>query len=598
MAINITSKFSVNLSEVVQNSISAVKAIRNRERMQKEAEFQKAIANGLSYDEQLLMRKKQMEDEKKSGFSDPEYILSLEKSISDTNKLNRFNKYRTKYTQSLAEMSAGKINEEQYVSVLNSQLEGVDDPELRLEIQGNIAEGEAKLKTYNNTILSNQIKKAKYDGTKTTLQDAISKVSAARASALVNKEEDEVTAYDETMSALNSQLSVVTIEDSITDFQVNSSTKGVDPLEKLNFIKSEIAKADPNIVIKVGDKSYTSAQQFWSLERDSFLDGSSKIFGDFFKDLEADTKNKINERVSKFGYPTADVLDATVSTFNNLRTKPEMAPFLNKIDITQATLMTDATEKLAKKIMEVGEFNTEFKEADTELKNIQKKYNVDTTGYQIQMAERLANLVRGNVIPKDEALKTAPEISIKLPSVSAQETPVPSVGKRTSAAPKVGDVIPGTNLKYESADISNLGTPEAPVPGAAPKVGDVIPGTNLKYEQADIENLKVETAPVVPQEGDTRENAQGQKEVFTPEGLWNPVSTTVVSAPTQPVAPTTPTTEPVKAYSGSSIVDYLGSIKQDNSFATRSKLAVEKGIANYTGTAEQNTELLKALRGF
>lgn len=49
-------------------------------------------------------------------------------------------------------------------------------------------------------------------------------------------------------------------------------------------------------------------------------------------------------------------------------------------------------------------------------------------------------------------------------------------------------------------------------------------------------------------------------------------------------------------YMGPSIVDYLGSTGQASDFASRSKLASEKGIQGYTGSAEQNTQLLQALR--
>ncbi|MBD8007724.1 N-acetylmuramoyl-L-alanine amidase [Bacillus norwichensis] len=46
-----------------------------------------------------------------------------------------------------------------------------------------------------------------------------------------------------------------------------------------------------------------------------------------------------------------------------------------------------------------------------------------------------------------------------------------------------------------------------------------------------------------------------------------------------------------------SIVDYLKSIGADSSLANRKKLAAEYGIKNYTGTAAQNNQLLKKLRG-
>lgn len=57
-------------------------------------------------------------------------------------------------------------------------------------------------------------------------------------------------------------------------------------------------------------------------------------------------------------------------------------------------------------------------------------------------------------------------------------------------------------------------------------------------------------------------------------------------------------TPPNNVYTGVSIVAYLNSIGVDSSFNNRKNLAAQHGINNYTGTAEQNTRLLKILRGF
>jgi len=49
-------------------------------------------------------------------------------------------------------------------------------------------------------------------------------------------------------------------------------------------------------------------------------------------------------------------------------------------------------------------------------------------------------------------------------------------------------------------------------------------------------------------------------------------------------------------YTGSSIVDYLNLAGQPSDFSSRAKLAQQYGIPDYTGTAEQNTQLLNLLR--
>ena len=49
-------------------------------------------------------------------------------------------------------------------------------------------------------------------------------------------------------------------------------------------------------------------------------------------------------------------------------------------------------------------------------------------------------------------------------------------------------------------------------------------------------------------------------------------------------------------YQGTSIVDYLKSIGQDSSYQARASLASQYGITNYTGSREQNLQLLNTLK--
>lgn len=59
----------------------------------------------------------------------------------------------------------------------------------------------------------------------------------------------------------------------------------------------------------------------------------------------------------------------------------------------------------------------------------------------------------------------------------------------------------------------------------------------------------------------------------------------------------TTTSQPKGDQKTNSIVDYLNSIGVDSSFANRKRLADKYGISNYKGTASQNTQLLKKMRG-
>ncbi len=50
-------------------------------------------------------------------------------------------------------------------------------------------------------------------------------------------------------------------------------------------------------------------------------------------------------------------------------------------------------------------------------------------------------------------------------------------------------------------------------------------------------------------------------------------------------------------YQGNSLVDFLKSVGQPPDYASRATLAASKGITGYTGSAQQNTQLLNVLRG-
>lgn len=567
MAVEIRKKFAVDLSTVVNKSIDAVRAVRRREQALKEAEFQRAIADGLSYDEQIAIRERQLTEEGKSLLSDAEYKTDLMESINETKKLNRFYKYRAKYATALGEMSAGKTNEKDFLRTLENELIGVEDEQLRVEIQGNIAEAQLKVKQYNDTILSNQVKKAQYDGTEATLNSAIARVKKARTSAALSDNEDEVSAYDETLSALNSQLSTVKIQDAITDFQVTSTTRGTSPVEKLNFINSQIKNANGNTPIKIGDRTYESAAQFWGIERENYLAGDSKVFGDFFGEFEVEQKNKVAAEMVRFGYPTATVLDSTLRVMNELKTRGEIQPYLAKLDVTQAAVMSDSVDKLAKKIMEVGEFNTAFKEADAQLVNIGTKYGVDTSSYRITLGERLANLIRGDVISKEEGVETAPNIDIGLPDVNANPlAPLPNAAA-TNPTP-----TPATN--YGGGSIVDY-------LASAGQDSSFNSRASLA-KQYGITNYT----------GTAAQNTQLLTALKTGGAASTPTPAAAVAKPTVPATVATGGS----SYTGGSIVDFLTSSGQDSSFAARTKLATQYGITNYTGTAAQNTQLLNSLK--
>lgn len=616
MAITLSQKqFSVNIANIVNGAIDAVKSIRKTEQFKKESEFQKAVASGMSYNDQVDFRQKQYDEEKGSQFFDQEYLDTVLQSIADTKKLARFDTYRTKYSQTLGDLNSGKINSVQYLNTLQDSLNSVTDPELRQEIQGEIVTAQGEVKKYNDTILSNQVKKAQYDGTAKILTSTISQVTKAQAEASISGNDDQSTALDLTLSALKSQLSGVKIQDSITDFQAHNATKGTNPLEKLSFISQQIQSADPNTPIKVGDTTYSSAQNFWSQQKDSYLAGTSQTFGKFFDELGKTTQDAIDSNTVKFGYPTQAVLDSTSQVFDTLRNDPTVAPYVQKLDITQATVMSKAVDTFAKKIIDIGTNDMNFKDAQAQLLNLGTKYNVDTTAYSLQLQSNIDNQLislqnQGKLTGAEAAALTGP-VNAPLPKIDmtkpADTTTAPATTPEAGGTPHIvqsGDTLSAI-AKSNNLSLTQLlelnpsmkANPNSIQPGQKVNITPVTPTTPT---------TPAPTAPVKPAVVPTQTPAPAPAVPVTKTNTPAPtipaapaVTKTAPATPTQTQIPLTPPTpaQPKSTYAGSSVVDYLSSVGQDTSFSSRKQLATQKGITNYSGTAEQNTQLLKTLRG-
>ena len=80
--------------------------------------------------------------------------------------------------------------------------------------------------------------------------------------------------------------------------------------------------------------------------------------------------------------------------------------------------------------------------------------------------------------------------------------------------------------------------------------------------------------------------------VVSPQPTQTP-QPTPQPTPTPPVTPPVPPTTPIQG----SIVDYLNSQGQPSDFNTRAGLAQQYGIQGYSGTAQQNIQLLNSLQG-
>jgi len=464
MAITLTRKdLSFDLSVTIDGAISAARAEKSIKTAKVESDFQKAIADGtMGYEAQLAFRRKQLSDEENSGLKDPSLVASLETSIGSTKKLIRYEKYRTKYYDNYAEMNAGRMSSKEQLNFIKSQIGVETDPDLKAEMQKELAAAEKEVKSYENTITTNLITRATNDKTEQTLNAAIVRVQEQRVNASLGGREDEVISYDSTLSALQSQLSKVNVSDSMNRMEINTNLKGATAVGKLDLLNGEINRANSVTPFFDNNKRYNSAQDFWTQTRDNYLSGSGAgIFQNFTNDLSKGYDEVIKGSNARDGIVNSTVLSSIQGDFSDLKSRAEVQPFLNKIANLESVVLGTALESTTKRIVD---FTTatggakDFAKADTVLKDFMKKFGVDTTSSQLDLADKLRQ------ISSNPESKDLPGLEFAAEKLTTENFPIPTITEPTIASPGVlppdakSNISANTSLRIgsEGAEVVKL----------------------------------------------------------------------------------------------------------------------------------------------
>lgn len=440
MAVTLQKTTSVNIGVIVNNAIAGVKTVRAQDQARKESAFQEAVANGLDYEGQIAFRQKQLDEEGASGFIDEAYRNQLKESLASTKRLKRFYDYRQKHQEALAELNSGHSNAVEYAKILKNLYDEASDPDLKAEIQGNLTTAESKVTEYKNTVLSNQVKLAENDGSEKEINKVLRKVKQARSFAQINGNDDEVAAYDLTIASLNSQKVQNKAEDIVNEVAVKGMLGTNNSTSKLKTLNLQIADADTETPVTINGKRFASEQQYWEITRNAYLSGAgSGVFADYFSDLETQYKQKIDGETARFGFVQPSTIQKINAELNTLRSQPEMAPYIDRIDSFRAIAVADAVSTVAKTVIDRASYTGDFTQADTTLKGLGTTYGVDTSGYQLQLGTILNQQVNASIeaglgTPAEASLLPASDFEV--PDVTTDLTP-------TTPAP-VPPTAPGT----------------------------------------------------------------------------------------------------------------------------------------------------------
>lgn len=636
MAVEIIPGFAASITNLVSDEVEAVTDIRSSDNAQSDLQFQAAIANGMSYDDQVTQLQGMIAAETQSPFSDASRLDQLQTQLTTTQALARQSDYEAKYKANLSSMALGLMTAQQLLDSLNTQLNTTTDPALRSEIQGNIDDASTDVTNYNNTILQNDQQKAVTSKSVPILQAAIQETQSHLAQMQANGDTELASVDEASLANLNSSLGSVQIQNSLNDVQVKSLTKGYDSSSKLSFLDSQIQGADSTTPVTISGQDYSSAQEYWSQLKASYIAGNNStfatanndfgVFSSFFNEQSTEMNAQIVASEKTNGYATGATIDAIQSQLQAIAANPDMAAYAPQVQTLTDTVMGTAVDSMATAILNDAKANEDFDTADQNLVALGAKYNVNVDAYRATNQNALASYAQseasltgedpGTIIAQQfPGMAPGGGTTIPVPAVTTKAAPVD-----TSAAPSDQSVAadgnpttptPGAIHTVASGDtLSSIaaanGTTVAAITALNPtitnpnliKVGQQVqlPGTTTPAPITPTVTppAQTTTAPVgqqTPAQIAAAEAAAGQK--AAPVAAVAPVVAPKVTtaAPSTPVAPvvapkvTTPAVAAAPAapvYSSYQIVqgDTLGAIATKNGTTLNAIMAANPNITN------------------
>lgn len=598
-------------------TLSRQQAVRNAE---DELKFNEAVLNdNLSLEDQLDYRK----DQYKRVSDDPDEKRRIRAEMAALKDRIEQKKFGDEYLDQLINHEAGITSLDSVIDWLYDQKNSATDPTIIDSINKSILAKEEERFKQTEMLITNQTNYALKDKSVQIIDNQIAKVTSLKSKALLAGDEVSASSYDLQIQALSKAKTENEINRDIKNFAAATITGYASATKLLDSYNEKIANSSDNAPITIGDVTYSSAREFWSYKRDSYVADQSS--SGFFGRLQTEVDNTIKTAASKNNLSTKTLVEYT-QPYSALTGRAELSGYVDKINQLKQSSLQSGAGYLTDSIENKYSTNYDVNKAVGDLSVLKALgVNVDASMTKILTA---AASIKSNQVNSISTL--AAQLMADNPKLTPEQAVQEAVkmGQGTTLTPEELAGKSATDISTSALqDPSNANDPKftqqapAPAPGTQPasptssqptyngvSLVDFLNGRNLASDYSSRAKLAAENG-ITNYTGTAEQNTALLQKLNTapaPTPTPTPAPTpgatptpTPTPAPTPAVAPTQPApSQPTSTYNGSSLVDYLGTIKQDTSYTYRAKLAAEKGIQNYTGTADQNTQLLKTLRGF
>lgn len=598
--------FVQNLSDLYTTQLS----IKNAD---EEFKFVQSVANdNLSLSDQLAYRKEQLK-----GAVDKTEKQRIKNEISNLNDRIEQKQFSDTYLDKLVEYESGLSSIDTIINYLNDQKASATDPSIIDAINKELVSKNSIKFNLTSKLISDKTEYAIKDKSVEIINDQINSINSEKAKALLAGNDGLVASLDLQLQSLNKAKTESSIERDIKNFAASNITGYSTAVNLLDAYNGKINGATDNTPITIGDVTYSSAKEFWTFKRDSFISDQSS--SGLFSRLESEVSSKIQTAGSK-NLLTTDNLKTYSNEISNLNGRPELAGYESKIDSTKQSVLQEGANLISDKVINKYAVDYDLNKATVELSGL-RALGVNTDSAYAKIVVAGANVKSGQV---NNILSAAQNALANDPNLTPEQAILSAISSGAGIVQSPQELAdkPAGNLASDLANTQDatsntndprLSTPQInqpiqnpttqPTTSSGYKTITVNPGETLAQIAArelgsstkftDIATLNNISNP-------DRISAGQVLKIPTASTSPTPTPTSTPTPTPTPTSPTpTPTPQPPKStYNGSSIVDYLASVGQDSSYTNRAKIAASKGITGYQGSKEQNTTLLKQLRGF
>lgn len=465
-----------------------------------EARFANAVLEeNLTLEDQLNYRTEQL----KRVSDDPEERKRVRKDMATLKDRIEAKKFSDDYTAKLIDFESGMSSIESIVGWLRTRKESTTDQNILAEIDKQLVTMEGNKFKIQKDVLENQTKFALEDKTASIIDAQITRVSAAKNSALLSGNSELATTYDLHLQSLSRAKTENSVDAAAKNFAVATMSGYMSATGQLDAFNQKIGNASVTGSFKIGGVTYNSEKEFWQFKRDSFIADDSD--NGFFSRFKGEQETSLKVRNSNNLLKNEDVAKVA-GNFASLVGRPELQTYSFKIDAARQSVIQTGVDLRSKTIynnyLADNDINNAFSNLNT-LKglggNVEDIYTkVLTNAAEIKSAQVSNILSTAQALLKDnpqmtpqqaldEALKTGAGAALS-PTQLASKSEA-DIAKETAAGAAAGSFTPDPRTTTTPANAPANVPPVTPDPNAISKGGQYYKIGNDVFEAASNRKL-------------------------------------------------------------------------------------------------------------